>query len=517
MHEQLRPGRGSAVRKALKRLFTASNHSDQKHLTSDDTTHNRTDIWWLSCLCHSSPPDYEVYLPIQTISRTPDGRFVLTPSPDTSGDNATDVGNKDPVNHQNSHDGCSNPRTSGLRPPEHKDFHLPQDYLSRREHVMSPPRNYQELSVRSPHTPLGLGWYDDPYYQHSNRYKFGAWRDGANSALPSQGNGAHPGVIMTPLYPTPASQRSINKTYLTSSPDHDGGPFIISDISSVNPSFSTSGDRSRDQHGNLVNSDLSSQWSLGNPGAQNKYSLRPRLPIAEDYYREMRVLAGRYGHHMDSPGSLALYKIGKSQEGSPHEFVYTRDDLERAIQRVRSKSPMRAAHTPQGSMDSPADPQDILHATQRVRSPFKADHTPQGSLDSAGSADTRVTHSSKDVFEDDIPLRTFHHPWQPTFSSSVAPYKSSPAHQGSSSSSGVGSTRHVQNLLPPNLLHSPNTSGIGSRETSQSTGSFSCHDKRQERCEQLRREYLAFQQSQHSGDYRMGQDTYVRDIESEML
>ena len=669
VHQQLGSRRGSTVKVALQRMRREMrnktskkihhHHSpspDHKHLTPNDA---EPSSWF--CLRRRKKNrnkdlkyEVDVYHPIQTISRSADGKFVLDDRQDllqkNQNDNNnipmdyypgtyqgmyqgsypghpvvltpnTDLANSSNDNLNNKHNGPS--QKTYLSQPNryhHKDFNVPQDYLSRRNNlnnksqtnnrdtynkprnslksdyltkgpqirknyltgaavdnnseqkplnnvktpqygaIRSPQNNHMRSPAESYRTPLGAGWFDDPYFQQNKSpYKFGAWRDNLPTSSTATANTATPQALRDPIrdrlrdvISKPTGTPS-NQTYLTSSPDHNasnGTPFVISDVSSVNPSFSTNGERSHNEHGNMVISDS----SIGRPDwTREELAAHPDVneqhewnyPLPGDYYKQVRNLAGQYGHPLDSPGSVALYQIPESQSSSPHELTYTRDHLDRAIQKVR------AGHTPQDSVDSTEHP----NHKQGGRQPAN-------------------------------------------FRTSVAPYKNYPL-TGSTSSSGVGSATAAggngHNGAPrmpvyQRHLSSPNSSGIGSRENSHSTGSVSHPNENQldnglniltpnglnaiagvddhlnewyrnntqtppgryyqvrqpkihrnyqphhhnaqprkeskdyaasqERFQRLREEYLAYQLSQHSGDKFKGTgqvSSYVQEIESEML
>jgi hypothetical protein len=428
--------------------------------------------------------EVDYYRPIKFINRTPDGRFVLNSDSD-----------KGYVKLQHDvNDIVTSPdvKYMSMEPHEHFTQRIDRrrqlDYPQRGwEHdIPATPSAWQENQPRGPQTPSYVGreefidggrdFQEDQAAMHSVEYP-----SGAPVYSPAQ-------VAALLSLPTPTSghKASMNRTYMTSSPDNElpSQTFHVSDLSSVN------GSRNQ-QNAHIINSDttlggieLSSirantnsysghnsnldngQWLA----AGNDDDVFEKLGESMPEYYEERLQPERRdsspflspainpSHPMDTldPAVYHRYQVAHrlpAKDRSPEELSYTRDHLGRAIERVRttSRPGSSQSHSRQGSRDTITPPSEMAD-----RVPTVSQHVPL------------LFHNNYS-----------HRP--PSFALNVAPYKNYlHEHNSVTSSSGRGSGSVTVGSRYPyhrDVMPSPNTtsSGLGSRETSSQSYSGGLH------------------------------------------
>lgn len=338
-----------------------------------------------------------------------------------------------------------------LRSPHRGQRSLSGDsYLGSNYEEPSTIRRPEEEYAHSPHTPSVFGGYDGPY--HSLYSPDGDQTDSHHPSHPSR-----------PGFPRHSSMKpSGHKTYLTGDPEPHPPWRLDSDISSVLP------DSSRGPYPSTM-----SETPLHDPSQtpyQDVSSLPVRFPAPRSPFSRNTGITPikpgpiRIPPYMEDyvePDTTGSHFHDDSEE-EPVSANYSRDRLQGTVDRVRRLPRARRGRGRPGSGD---------HNSYGVRSQA---YTPPPGHQSPGLG---LPHEDQAVRKD-IP-QPFH-PQPYGYARDIAPYKGVGDKRTSLSSSGRGSSvgrgkpywdsyrRSYGDTVPDSFSQS---SGIGSRNISQSTGS----------------------------------------------
>ncbi|XP_061164705.1 uncharacterized protein LOC133173705 isoform X4 [Saccostrea echinata] len=279
--------------------------------------------------------------------------------------------------------------------------------------------------------------------------------------------------------PRHSSMKPSYQTYLTGDPTEDDGgftqPFGAEDISSVMPSFNESFSGTRDRFAYPPYKDTNSRTLLEQPnwsGAEvNNYPLSTSERYSRPKRRESDIrFRSRSSDHAyddtrhsflsdsyDYPDDTTVRHISPSKRSPKNDFSfgpsqYTRDQLQGAVEKIR-KGPRARRSKSAGRLPS-----------QEANFPYS--YSPQVVPNLSFTPMTGAGYSQYD----DHPRQRYSH--------EIAPFKGERGSRSSVNSSGRGSlgARHryptePRSYAPDDLTPDSLSSGRGSRNTSQATGS----------------------------------------------